>query len=38
LLLWLIAVHVLAALYHAFIVRDDVLGRMLPAWDRIIRA
>jgi cytochrome b561 len=29
-LLVLVAVHILAALYHQFVLRDDVLRRMLP--------
>lgn len=36
-LLTLVAIHVLAALYHHFILRDDVLRRMLP-WPARLRA
>ena len=31
-LLWLAGLHAVAALYHHFILRDDVLGSMLPRW------
>lgn len=31
-LLALIVLHIGAALYHRFVQRDSVLGRMLPAW------
>jgi cytochrome b561 len=31
-LLTLVGLHVLAALYHHFIRRDNVLRRMLPGW------
>ena len=37
LLLALVSIHVLAALYHHFIQRDDVLRRMLP-WTARLRA
>lgn len=36
-LLVLVAIHVLAALYHHFVRRDDVLRRMLP-WPARLRA
>lgn len=31
-ILWVAGVHALAALYHAFILRDGVLASMLPGW------
>jgi cytochrome b561 len=31
-ILWVAGVHAVAALYHHFIVRDDVLISMLPRW------
>lgn len=31
-ILWCAGVHVLAALYHHFILQDDVLASMLPRW------
>ncbi len=33
-LLGLIALHVVGAMYHVFVKRDGVLGRMLPKWRR----
>jgi cytochrome b561 len=36
-LLALVAVHVLAAFYHHFVLRDDVMRRMLP-WNSRLRA
>jgi cytochrome b561 len=36
-LLVLVTIHVLAALYHHFVLRDDVLRRMLP-WPARLRA
>lgn len=32
---WILSLHVLAALYHQFIARDNTLGRFLPAFIRI---
>jgi cytochrome b561 len=31
-ILWLAGIHALAALYHHFVLRDDVLASMLPRW------
>jgi cytochrome b561 len=30
--IWMIAFHAAAAVWHHFVKRDDTLGRMLPAW------
>src|SRR5882724_11964697 len=35
-LLGLIGVHALAALFHRFFLKDEVLQRMLPAWRRSV--
>ena len=31
-ILWVAGLHALAALYHQFILKDDVFASMLPAW------
>lgn len=37
-LLWLVALHIAAALYHALICRDNTLARMAGDWAKVRRA